>query len=55
MDVKMEKMGLDPEKLREFLSQQHEEQVDSSPDSETPGGDTGQPTIPPGEKLNFSL
>ena len=55
MDVKMEKMGLDPEKLREFLSQQYEKQADSSPDSETPGGDTGQPTVPPGEKLNFSL
>ncbi|MCY3761234.1 MAG: hypothetical protein OXH50_08275, partial [Gemmatimonadetes bacterium] len=51
----MEKPGMDPEKLREFLSQQYHTEAEAAPHSETAGTGDGEPAAPPGEKLNFSL
>ena len=55
MDVRMEKPGMDPEKLREFLSQQYQTEAEAAPHSETAGTGDGEAASPPGEKLNFSL
>ena len=55
MNVRMEKPGMDPEKLREFLSQQYQKEAEPSPHSEPAGSGDGELSSPPGEKLNFSL
>ena len=51
----MEKPGMDPEKLREFLSQQYHSDPEAAAHSETAGTGDGESAAPPGEKLNFSL
>ena len=51
----MEKMGVDPEKLREFLSQQYAEQAQPSPEAEAAGSDQGAGTPSPQERLQFHL
>ena len=55
MDIRAEKMGLDPDKLREFLSRQYQEQPESAPQGEASGNQSGESVVPPGEKLDFSL
>ena len=55
MDVRMEKMGVDPEKLREFLSRHYVEQSQSSPEAETAGSEPGAGTPSPQERLQFHL
>ncbi|NKB65538.1 MAG: AAA domain-containing protein [Candidatus Latescibacteria bacterium] len=54
MNIRAEKINLDPEKLRQFLNQQQDPQ-DPQVQPGTAGGQTGQETQPPKEEWNFSL
>ena len=54
MDWRMEKPGLDPETLREFVKQ-YGKDAEPSPHQEPVGSGGGDSNSPPGEKLNFSL
>ena len=54
MNIRMENMGVDPEKLREFLSRHYVEQAQPSPEAEVAG--TGPGTDAPPEKpLQFHI
>ena len=54
MNIRAEKVNIDPEKLRQFLNQQqepHQPQVQPG----AAGGEAGEQTQPPEKKWNFSL
>jgi len=53
MDVRAEKMGLDPEKLRQFLTEQLNAEKPPQPDPA--GGDSGQDINPSEERFEFDL
>jgi len=53
MNIRAEKMGLDPEKLREFLAQQLESETPAQPDADGP--EAGQQTRPGLEEFQFDL
>ncbi|MFT5374026.1 MAG: ATP-dependent Clp protease ATP-binding subunit ClpX [Candidatus Latescibacterota bacterium] len=54
MNIRAEKMGLDPEKLRQFLAQQMEEQK-PSPQPEAAGSSTDPPIEPDTVPIEFDL
>ena len=53
MDIRAEKMGIDPEKLRQFLAQQMESERPAQPDPD--GTESGESTLPPQEPIQFDL
>ena len=56
MDIRLEKMGLDPEKLRELLERQHQEYAASTTQPEAAGSSDAPRTSPtPSERLRFDL
>lgn len=55
MTPKLEKPGLDPEKLREFLSQQYEQHAQAPAAPETAGTGSGPPASTVAERLGFHL
>ena len=56
MDVRLEKMGLDPEKLRQLLERQQQEQAAATAEPEAAGAGDAPPISPtPSELLQFDL
>ena len=55
MNPKLEKPGLDPEKLREFLSRQYEQQTESAAQPEAAGMGSDSAAVSPAERLQFHL
>ncbi len=55
MNIRAEKMGLDPDKLRQFLNQQYEQQAETPVQPDAAGTESGTPTHPPEEKFQFDL
>ena len=53
MNIRAEKMGIDPEKLRQFLAQQMESERPAQPDPD--GTESGESTLPPQEPIRFDL
>ena len=55
MNIRAEKMDLDPEKLRQFLTQQYEQQTETPAQPDAAGTESGTPPHPPEQKLQFDL
>ena len=55
MRIRAEKMGLDPEKLRQFLAEQYEQQTQAPAQPDSAGTESGDPAQPPEPKFHFNL
>ena len=48
-------MGLDPEKLRQFLAEQYEQQAQAPTQPDSAGSESGDPAQQPNPKFHFNL